>query len=614
MARSGSPLNTSAKDSVIEVNDDYQALPDVSASMDDSKQSEAETIAAAHMVINQAHSFENAKAKFLSGQKLEEDEEQLLEKNLKGALINFKGEYYRNKHPYVYSKYLIENFGAMALEVAYAIFQFQVSQSGVSDFAESVLGVDISDGLATTLGATGALFDFISNITTFDVAGDANYLITKYAEDKSMREKASDLANNLRQIPVKTSLGLLFAAAHTAICVIHNLTGGYADIDGVKDKLEKGSASFYLVCGLTLHFTNVYYNRFITPKYYKGLENHLTRESLTAKMLKGEIALPLHVGLQVTSSAALRAVSFAYLADEAQSYLANTYLDKLFQLPSSAVGGIVLFHTLISRFFPTYNKYYNAVDGIKKFIDDGDPRIMQALTQGTGLKIEDIKQVPPAVIKALLEQLATKLRQDRSYGAALKEEYPTVVLGAARVANISYLAGALSTLLPFTAIPQVAFYVAGGLLALGHFYRAESQHVSDKIVFEHFNDVMNVEKEIHSKTSWMINGFASICCAISNLTRGIGNVTFGVSQGKQYNVAKDLAVSTSSSLSLETSVNGYFFTVDNNKDTMKIIPGNAKSLLKWMTSSCRRQPQNGYQALPEPAEEQKQQSAMRLSN
>jgi hypothetical protein len=446
-------------------------------------------------------------AKLEQGATLNRGEKLVVLKHFKNddeAARDFIGEAYRKFYPHAYSiKYLAPNFGSLLAEFAYALYQFQTSTDGTKSFSDNI--TSLPKITYAPIGYAGATGDLISNVSTFDFVGEANGTIAEYAESESWRVSLRKSGAQFCQHPGKSLLGM----ANYSVCLVHNVVGGYADVIPLDPWLNENldPVTAWGVRAAFVLLADAYYTRYLTPNFDRGLKRHWDDEWLTGKMLRGQFATPLHVGFQALSATFLRSLSFIYL---------NPYLSKALDnnwLPDNVTGLIVAYHTLVSRFFSTSDRYYGSLNKTKSLIKDFDSKaqdqqnaIVMALTQGG----QDINVLDQDVMDAkfrtasnaakkrlnpeesskstydLIKTLSGELRSQRSCLDTFQTEYPAIIMSGIRGAVFSYLADMafLLTVKDDSVGPQVGYYLTGAALAIFICYRAESERMSYEVVLK----------------------------------------------------------------------------------------------------------------------------------
>lgn len=306
--------------------------------------------------------------------------------------------------------------------------------------------------------------------------------------------------------PTKTLVLGTLASASLLVILIHNLTGAYADILGVEDKIPKNVGGYFLRA-LMLFLGNQYYNNFLTPKYHAGLVKHgfypfnkdnLKNNSLLVKFKEGDYARASNVAFQIFSATLLRSLSFGFLVPLIQADMLNGIW-----FPRSVVYPAVILHTLLSRFFPTFNRYYGNAEKINQLIHAFPELIDIAMRKYQGIAIADMSKLENSpLLKSILAEIAQQLRQQRSYSEALCEDFPSLVLGMIRTLQMSlFIGGTIALIAPNILIPEIVFYIGGGLAALCHYYKAESRRIDDALLYKYLENLKpELAKDIQNRT------------------------------------------------------------------------------------------------------------------
>jgi hypothetical protein len=481
---------------------------------------------------------------------------------------------------------------------------------GVRDAGRVFFHTDVSDATANGIGGSTSALDFLSNVSTFDPATETKKLIVQYAESEPFRKKVNAY---LKELCSKKAPGVavksLWHTLNWAVCKYHNLIGGYATILGVTNLVGTGPAGVVPRL-LVLYLTNVYYDLFLTPKFNTGLKRHVKNEFITTKALKGmagivskkyegaSVTTPLNVAYTVACASGLRAVSFAYMLPEIAADLSATVLpsnSKFSDFILSAVENKILcysvigYHTLGSRFFGTYDKYFKDADELRALLHGDDSPYKKAVIEEIlrlahpGLTLDakahddaNFEFKKPGLEKRLLEDASQELYDQLTFKEKFADRMMTLFNLTMRLGEFGFLGYAIGSAL----LPEISIMLAiGTALLLGGVpvLKAEWNRMDAARLLKHINDTIlnppqdNEQKSANTQSKAALFALAVLICGGSALARFLGNVTFLNDEiVDEIKVQKQLSLAMSVFVALETVFNGFDITIVNNVPTIAI--------------------------------------------
>lgn len=293
----------------------------------------------------------------------------------------------------------------LGTDLIFALYQFKMCGESISSFATAWEAPEPSSAVQNGLGGALTTFDTAFNLLTFTAAGEANAAVLEYFEENELKgileskwDGVVKAMKTAKDNPIDTTTNL----GHYLVKRVHNLIGGAADILGINPVLYPymGDPAWALYVPI-LYLANGYYGAVLDPKYDAGKESALKQlKSLPVRAIKeGEIARAVNVFTEgVIASAGLRALGFTFIAEQVKQLGWG-----LSWVSPTAVGAIVFWHTLCSRFDKTYQKSFGKKDELTKKFSE--------------LMIADAKEMLVAENTSLLEginHLKTRIADSRS--------------------------------------------------------------------------------------------------------------------------------------------------------------------------------------------------------